>query len=197
MGIEQITEKILFDANEAARREHVKAKYHSREFERKARCLGDDLREDAEKRAAADTAAVKERRKSVAELEARKMRLSVKQNAVTKCFETAIERIAAMPSDDYVEFLAKTVCELLASEEEAGGELLLNARDREAIGGKLIQKVKDLNTKGEVVLSQETIDAKGGFVLRSGNTFLNSTLETMVGAVKEELTPEVVRTLFG
>lgn len=190
MGIEKITEKIVFDANEAARRENVKAKYDSREFLRKARCLRDDLIEDAEKRAEIDGDLLHDRRKSVGQLEARKLRLAVKQEAVSRCFAQAVETLSKLPQEEYLSFLVRTVAELNVQR----GEIMLNKRDQAAIGETLVAL---MNTDGkEFTLSQQTIDSQGGFVLKEGAIFLNSTLETMVEAVKEELTTEVVQTLF-
>lgn len=190
MGIEKITEKILFDANEAARRENVKAKYNSREFLRKARCLGDDLIEEAEKKAGIDGALLHDRRKSVGQLEARKLHLAVKQKAVSRCFTEAVEKLSQLPQEEYISLLVRTVAKL----DVQSGEVMLNKRDQTAIGETLIALI---NANGKsFTLSQQTIDSRGGFVIKEGAIFLNSTLETMVEAVKEEVTPEVVQALF-
>jgi vacuolar-type H+-ATPase subunit E/Vma4 len=71
------------------------------------------------------------------------------------------------------------------------GELILNKRDRDKVGKKIIERLN-----GKLTLSKENIDAKGGFVLRQGSVEINSTLERMVDSIKEEVTPEIVETLF-
>jgi len=45
-------------------------------------------------------------------------------------------------------------------------------------------------------LSEDTIAAKGGFVLRKGSMEINSTLEVMVNGIRETAIPDVVKVLF-
>jgi hypothetical protein len=45
-------------------------------------------------------------------------------------------------------------------------------------------------------LSEDTLSALGGFVLRIGRVELDSTLEMMVSSMREDVMPEVVSALF-
>ena len=193
MGIENIMEKILAEANDDARRIFEKGRYDGRGTIYRTERLIKQQQVDLEKKIASDVETVKKRKASVAELEARKMRLGAKQEAISKCFDEALLRLAKLPEETYVDLLARTI----ESSGADGGELLLTAADRARIGEKLVRRVNEGGKAGKLTLSEKTISATGGFVLKKGAVELNSTLEVMVEAVRGEVTPKVVETLFG
>jgi len=186
-------EKILAEANDDARRIFEKGRYDGRGTIYRTERLIKQQQVDLEKKIADDVETVKKRKASVAELEARKMRLGAKQEAISKCFDEALLRLAKLPEDAYIDLLARTI----EASGADGGELLLTAADRAKIGEKLVSRVNEGGKAGKVILSEKTISAAGGFVLKKGAVELNSTLEVMVEAVRGEVTPKVVATLFG
>lgn len=193
MGIETITEKILAEANDDARRIFEKGRYDGRGTIYRTERLIKQQKSEMEKKMLEDVETVKKRKNSVAELEARKMRLAAKQEAISRCFSMALTRLSQLPEEDYIGLLERTI---LNSGVE-GGEVLLTPKDRDRIGEKLIELVNKSGKVGTLTLSQDTISAAGGFVLRKGKVEINSTLEVMVEAVRGEVTPEVVKALFG
>lgn len=193
MGIETITEKILAEANDDARRIYDKGKYDGRSAVYRIERLIKQKQSDLEEKTAADVENVKQRRHSVAQLEARKMRLAAKQEVIESCFEEAVRRLCDLPEADYIALLEKSIGKLDVQE----GELLLNRKDRAEIGPKLLERLQKSGKAGALVLSEETINAAGGFVLRAGTVEINSTLEVMVDAVRDDVTPAVIRSLFG
>ena len=192
MSIETITEKIQKAAGEEAEALIAKAQAERDDILGKASKQADAIRKEMEKKAAQDGVLFKERKVSVAELEARKLELATKQTAITRSFALALEQLSSMDQNAYVALLVNAVREAGVND----GELLLNAKDRESIGQKVVDEVNGNDDKVKVALSEDTIDSKGGFVLRKGSMEINATLETMVNAVKEAVTPEVVEALF-
>lgn len=191
MGIEKITEQILSDAKDDARRIFEKGRYDSREIERQTQHQIKILQTEAEKRNLSDANTLKKRKDSVAQLEGRKLRLGAKQEVIAKSFELALEQLAGMEDEAYLCLLVKVIAETGMKQ----GELLLNKQDHDRIGEKLVSRANE--NGANFVLSEEIISARGGFLLRDGAVVVNSTLETMVNAVKEAATPEVVKVLFG
>jgi len=190
MGIEKITEQILIDAKDDARRIFDKGRFDSRDLERQTQHKIKIIQADIEKRSENDAETLKKRKDSVAQLEGRKLRLEAKQEVISKSFDLALEKLSNMEEEAYLNLLEKCMRETGMEK----GELLLNKKDRHSIGQKLVGRV---NKNGfHFVLSEEEISAKGGFILRDGAVEVNSTLETMVNAVKEAVTPEVVKVLF-
>jgi len=193
MSIENITGKILAEAQDQSTQVLEEAGYKSRMIVEKATEQAEKIKKDFHEQATEDAHLLKSRRTSVAELEVRKMKLGAKQALISRSFDAALEQLADMKEEDYLEFLTSAILATGVAE----GELLLNAKDRKAIGEKLVKKFNSMGKGGNLTLAEDTIDAKGGFVLRKGSMEINSTLETMVGGIREAATPDVVKALFG
>lgn len=127
----------------------------------------------------------------ISRMEARKSVLAVKQEMVEKSFDLALEKITALPEDRYVAFLAGLAKNAAVTGEE---EVILNARDRAAVGEKLIQAV---NAGGaHMTLSDETRDIAGGLILRRGSIEANCSAELLVELCKGEMASKLADILF-
>ncbi|HCU08357.1 MAG TPA: hypothetical protein DF480_05255 [Clostridiales bacterium] len=190
MSIEQIKDKILESAQQDARRIFDKAKMESRGKVYEAQRIADIKIREAKEKAIGDAMRLKSRKESIANLEARKMHLATKQEVISACFEEALAELRKLPKDRYIQLLAHKLEEL----EYREGEIVLNKEDLESIGEELLELVNRDGRK--FVLSSDTLDILGGFVLRIGRVEMDSTLEMMVSSVRESITPEVVSVLF-
>ena len=127
----------------------------------------------------------------ISRMEARKSVLAVKQEMVEKSFDLALEKIVALPEDRYVAFLAGLAKNAAGTGEE---EVILNARDRAAIGAKLLQAI---NANGaHMKLSDETRDIAGGLILRRGSIEANCSAELLVELCKGEMASKLADILF-
>jgi V/A-type H+/Na+-transporting ATPase subunit E len=191
MSIEQIKDKILKSSIDDARRIFDKGRMESRDKVYEAERLAELKIKAVKETAAEDAARLKSRRESMANLEARKMKLSAKQEIISECFNDALSEIRQMPKQQYVQLLAAKLGEIGVKE----GEILLNKKDLEGIGKDLLSAANA--NGGRFTLSRDTIEAAGGFILRTGRIEMDSTLEMMVSSVKEKAMAEVVSALFG
>ena len=128
----------------------------------------------------------------IARMEGRKSMLSAKQTLVGESFRRALDRIVSLPEKDYVAFLAK----LAARASVTGEEILLNPRDREAIGAKLVKAANALLPNGKLSLSDETRDIAGGLILRRGSIEANCSAELLVELSQSDLSAKVAEILF-
>jgi len=192
MSIDNILAKIIADASAYADGLISDANNEAERILAKAKSDAEAVMERAADEASKDAVTTRHRKQALAELEARKMRLAAKQQAVASAMDAAASHIANIEPEAYVAFLAGRIAESGLRE----GQLLLNARDKEAVGNKLVQAANELIMDGKISLSDQTIPAIGGFVLKTGSLEINSTIETMVGSVRDALTPEVVAVLF-
>ena len=127
----------------------------------------------------------------ISRMEARKSVLAVKQEMVEKSFDLALEKITALPEDRYVAFLAGLAKNAAVTGEE---EVILNARDRAAVGEKLIQAVNAVGA--HMTLSDETRDIAGGLILRRGSIEANCSAELLVELCKGEMASKLADILF-
>ena len=133
----------------------------------------------------------------ICRMEAKKSILSLKQEMIAKCFDAAVEKLASLPEERYVPFLTGLAVEAAVTGEE---ELVLNARDRETIGPKLVEAAnKELISKGRtgrLTLSDEQGSFAGGFILRQGNSSANCTAEILVSMSRSDMSATVSGILF-
>ena len=129
----------------------------------------------------------------IARMEGRKELLAAKQELVSRSFRKAQEQIVSLPEEQYVAFLAKLAAQASVTGEE---KIVLNARDRKAIGEKLVKAANARLKNGRLSLAEETGDFAGGLILRRGSIEVNCTVELLVELSRSELSAQVAEILF-
>ena len=189
MSIESITDRIKNEAMAYSENRRAKAEAIKEETLENARHRAEKIKVERKIKAEEDAEVLISRRKSVAGLEVRKMKLSSKQDAIEECFECAMERLLKLDRDEYVALIRKQVDEFA----DEGGEIILNSADKEKLAGKLSEKLSDT----KLVISDETAEIKGGCILKKGCISYNASFEKLLDNVRKELTAEVAAILFG
>ena len=132
------------------------------------------------------------RRKSVADIDGKKIVLAKKQQLIDGCFEDVVEHIVSMDEDQYVEFLAAAGKNTGFSE----GSLIFNEKEKTSIGRRVVEALNEAVPEGDVHLAEETRKIKGGYMLQKGQVYINNSVEAMVEDRRRELTSEVAAILF-
>ena len=169
----------------------------------KAECDG-ILAEYGEKADAAYEAAIKagrsacaqreERMASAAELDARKQLLGFKQELVSDVFRKAADRLANLPKDEYVAFLAAQAAKAAVYGTE---ELVFNAKDAKAVGKEVAKAANELlGQKGKLTVSEETRDIPGGVIVKQGDIEANCAIDVLVHLRRNDLASQVAEILF-
>ena len=191
-GIEKITRMIEADAQAEADRILNEAKEEAARitarYQAQAETEAADLAAKGEKAAAER----EERLVSVAQMEARKVQLAAKQEMVEKAYIRALEKLCAMPDEQYAAVLADLLVQASSSGRE---EAVFSKEDRERVGKAAVEKANKASGK-KLVLSAETQPIRGGFILKDKNVEVNCTFETLVRLQKAETAGAVVKKLF-
>ena len=129
----------------------------------------------------------------LAQMEARKGVLALKQELISESFEKACGKIVALPEDQYVALLAK-----LAKEASVTGNerIVLNKRDKAAVGAAVAEKANALLGGGKLTVAEETGDFAGGLILRRDSIEVNCTAELLVKLCRDEMSAKVANVLF-
>jgi len=127
------------------------------------------------------------------QMEARKAILGLKQEMVSRSFEKACEMLIQLPEDKYIALLAKLAAKAAVSGDE---EILLNARDKAAVGGAVVEKANALLSGGKLCLSSDTGDFAGGLILRRGSIEANCTIELLVELCRGDMSAQLAKVLF-
>ena len=191
-GIEKITGRIEADAQEQAKAIAAEAE---------ARCA--EIRADYDKQAqdqywARVRDGVKACMGRLAEMEARKSVLALKQEMVDAAFAAALDKICTMPQADYVAYLAKLAAQAATTGTET---LVFNAKDQAACGQAVVDAANALLAQqgkpGRLTMSQATRDLRAGFVLQQGDIEVNCAVETIAELCRSDLAAQVAEVLFG
>ena len=133
----------------------------------------------------------------IAEMEAKKSVLSVKQEMISAAFDAAREEIVNMPRDKYTQFLARMAAEAAVSGME---EIVLNARDKAEVGKAVCKAANELlsakGTPGKLTVSEETADISGGVIVRFGGIETNCSIDALSRQRRSGLSTEVAAALF-
>ena len=191
-GIEKITQRIAEQAQaeidgvlEQARDEaaRITASYRA-QAEAEAR----ELNAKNEKAAAER----EERLVSAAQMEARKRQLAAKQEMLEKAYILALDKLCAMPEEQYTAVLAELLVRASSSGKE---EAVFSEADRQRVGKAAVEEANRRSGK-QLRLSEETQPIRGGFILKDRNVEVNCTFETLVRLQKTETAGAVVKKLF-
>ena len=130
----------------------------------------------------------------LAKMESRKAVLALKQDMVAKSFDRAVDELVALPEAQYIALLAKLAVKASVTHDE---EIVLNARDKKAVGEKLVKAANEKLGGGQLRLAKDTGNFKGGLILRRGSIEANCTAELLVDLCREEMAAELAGVLFG
>ena len=130
----------------------------------------------------------------LAKMEGRKTVLALKQEMVAESFDLAADKLTQLPAAEYTAFLAKLAAKASVTGDE---EIVLNARDRKAVGRQVVEAANKALGGGKLTLSDKTGDFKGGLILRRGNIEANCTAELLVDLCRDEMAAELAGVLFG
>ena len=192
MSIEKITSKIISEASELKEKTLSEARAQSDAVLAEAQKKAQEMVEESKKRGLEEKEKIISRRKSVADIDCRKVFLAKKQELIGQCFDKAVDEIITMNEADYTDLLTA----LGKSSGLKAGQLIFNEKERAAIGQKVVDALNAAVEGGSFALSEETRKLRGGYMLMCGQTFINNTIEALVEEARPELVAEVAKMMF-
>lgn len=139
----------------------------------------EDILSDAE----AEKASSKEI--SGAEMEAKKMILSTKQNCIKMALERVKESLSALNEKEYVDMIIA-----MLTNAEKGDEIIVSPKDKQ--NETLMSKLKE----NGFVISDETRPLEGGFIVKKGEIEYNYSFEALLTVEKENIEQIAAEILF-
>ena len=191
-GIEKITQRIASDAQAEIDRILGEARDEAARITASYRAQADAEARDLEAKNERAAAEQEERLISAAQMKASRLQLAAKQEMVEKAYIQALDKLCAMPQEQYVAVLANLLVEASSNGRE---EAVFSKEDREQVGKAAVEKANQISGK-QLHLSEETQPIRGGFILKDKNVEVNCTFETLVRLQKAETAGAVVKTLF-
>ena len=191
-GIEKITQRIASDAQAEVDRILGDAREEAARISANYRAQADAEAQELDAKNERAAAEQEERLISAAQMKASRLQLAAKQEMVEKAYIQALDKLCAMPEEQYVAVLAGLLVKASSNGKE---EAVFSKEDRERVGKAAVAKANELSGK-QLRLSEETQPIRGGFILKDKNVEVNCTFETLVRLQKAETAGAVVKTLF-
>lgn len=196
-GLEKIKERILEDARQEAESIIENANKRADEILSNAREKADAAREAIASEYEAKRQELKRRMLSMAQLDINKKLLEVKQHMIDAAFDECVRHIQKMPVQDYRALIVKLLLSAVQTGEE---EVIFSAADDGRLDNSVINdannKLKKMGRKGSLKLSKEKGSFNGGFILRYQGMETNSTFDSILRTIREQMEPQVAEILF-
>lgn len=196
-GIDKITSRILADAEAECAAVRAESDRHCEAIRAENEKRAQDEYWKLVREGVRDTEQRVQRLDRTARLEAKKSILNMKQEAVSRAFELAKDKIAELPERDYIGFLAREAAGAAITGQE---EVIFCERDRSAVGAKAVRAANELlaarGMPATLTLADATREMAGGLILKQGDIEVNCTVDTLLDLTRGELAARVAEVLF-
>ena len=192
MSIEKITSKIADEAEAVRARLLAEAERERDAILSQAQEQAAARIEEGEARGGSEKEKIISRRKSVADIDCRKLVLAKKQELIGQCFDKAVDALTGMEEDAYVELLTA----LGMKTGLKGGLLIFNEKEKDSIGQKVADALNAAAGGGTFTVAEDAGKLRGGYLLQSGKVYINNSMEALVEEYRDELSADVYAMLF-
>lgn len=197
MAIEDILRKIKSDAEAKASEIIRNAKSERENILKKAEEEAALLKEKLLKEGKDSAAQEGKREITMANLEARKEMLAVKQKLIEEAFKKALNGLYSFSAEEYRSVIKKMLISAVVSGEE---EVIVSVADKEKLTPEFIAKVneelKKNGKKGNLMLFSEERGIRGGFILREGRKETNLSFDSLIEEKRDELEDNLISIIF-
>ncbi len=122
---------------------------------------------------------------SAAEMQAKKMILSKKQECVKMVLEKVREKLFALSEQEYAQMIVS-----MLEKAEKGEEVVFSQKDKQ--NAALMEKLHEKN----IAVSSENRDLQGGFIVKKGEIEYNYSFEAILSVERENIEQIAAEVLF-
>ncbi|MBR0203505.1 MAG: V-type ATP synthase subunit E [Synergistaceae bacterium] len=131
------------------------------------------------------------RREIVAELDAKRIDLGVRQQLVGEAFDASLKQMVEMAPDKYVKFADRLMNEAV----KTGHEVVFVGQNEKHLDQRWLDGY-NASHNTSLTLSPEKLPIRGGFVLRDDKIDTNCSWEMLIADARADIETEVVKRLF-
>ena len=191
MALADIKAKIKADSQAQIKALEAENDAKVREISRKVNAEIKEVQDSYAARLGKEEPEVLRRREIVAELDAKRIDLGVRQKLVGEAFDAALKQLVEMAPDKYVKFADK----LMAQAVSTGQEVVLVGKNEKHLDQRWIDGY-NASHNTSLTLSQDRLPIAGGFILRNDKIDTNCSWEMLIDDTRADIETEVVKRLF-
>lgn len=191
MSLAQITEKIRNDAQKEADEILAKAKAQAEALTSRADRECAEIQAGFDDRFGAERPEIMKRREIVANIDVSKMMLSAKRELIEDVYRGALEKMKALPKDEYLAFCTNLLDGAVSTKDEQ----VVVGEDEKYIDGAWLDSY-NAGHGTKLAFADERAEISGGFILRRGRISVNCSWEMLLKVSQEKQESDVVKRLF-
>lgn len=195
-NLNNLISKIIDDANEESLKLLEKARLEEKKIIEEKISMAEREKKVILEKAKTEAKTRGERVVSNAVLQVRNMKLDAKQKVLDKAFNLALEELMKLSDEKLLQFIKNDILSLNID----GDEEIIVKEGNSVITLDFINEINEAlkakGKKGQLKLSSEQRNIKGGYILSKNNIEINNTFEALVMSLRDELEGEVASALF-
>ena len=191
MALADIKAKIKADSQAQIKALEAENDDRVREISRKVNAEIKEIQDAYAARLGREEPEVLRRREIVAELDARRVDLGVRQQLMGEAFEAALKQMTEMAPDKYVKFADS----LMAQAVVTGKEVVFVGKNEKHLDQRWLDGY-NASHNTTLTLSAERLPISGGFVLRNDRIDTNCSWEMLLADSRADIETEVVKRLL-
>ena len=161
------------------------------EISRKVNAEIKEVQDSYAARLAKEEPEVLRRREIVAELDAKRIDLGVRQQLVGEAFEASLKQMTELSPDKYVKFADRLMKEAVRT----GHEVVFVGKNEKHLDQRWLDGY-NASHNTSLTLSPERLAIRGGFILRDDKIDTNCSWEMLIADARADIETEVVKRLF-
>ena len=191
MALADIKAKIKADSQAQIKAIEAENDEKVREISRKVNAEIKEVQDSYNVRLGKEEPEVLRRREIVAELDAKRIDLGVRQKLVGEAFDASLKQMVEMAPDKYVKFADK----LMAQAVSTGKEVVFVGKNEKHLDQRWIDGY-NASHNTTLTLSAERLPISGGFILRNDRIDTNCSWDMLLTDARADIETEVVKRLF-
>ena len=191
MALADIKAKIQADSGAQIKAIEAENDEKVREISRKVNAEIKEVQDSYAVRLGKEEPEVLRRREIVAELDAKRIDLGVRQRLVGEAFDAALKQLVELAPDKYVKFADK----LLSQAVSTGKEVVFVGKNEKHLDQRWIDGY-NASHNTSLSLSGDKLAIAGGFVLRNDKIDTNCSWEMLLADFRADIETEVAKRLF-
>ena len=191
MALADIKNKIKADSQAKIKAIEAENDEKVREISRKVNAEIKEVQDAYAVRLGKEEPEVLRRREIVAELDAKRIDLGVRQRLVGEAFDAALKQLVELAPDKYVKFADK----LMAQAVSTGKEVVFVGKNEKHLDQRWIDGY-NASHGTSLTLSADKLPIAGGFILRNDKIDTNCSWEMLIADTRADIETEVVKRLF-
>lgn len=188
-GLDKIIDEIKQEAKKASDEALARTQSEVNEILANAKKERDERFAELQQETNQEVELLQNRGEAAANLLKKKMLLEAKQQIIQEMMEGAKQSILNLPDKEYFDTLLHMVKRYALLKESM---ILLSKRDLDRVPDAFVSALKEQN----IVISTDTRNIDGGFILVYGEVEENCSLEALFAASKESLQDQITTIIF-